>query len=412
VRTLAGGSGSRRGRPSARTGTTRRLLALGSVAAATGAGLVMTAEPAGAATISAPSVVTSPSTVTITAKTDAVQAAKLLFNGTVVASAGQLQLGSTLTYKFSTSSMRNGSYSAVLQEELLVLPWHNAASATIALRVPPAPPSGVAAHLVSGRTVRVTWARGAEPDLTSYSVVSTAGGGAGVGVGTACGSGGCSATLTVPGDAAVSAGYSVVAHRSDGAGGTLASGASQTAYVSVPGSRGSAAGGSAPGGGFAGGGPASQGAGTGRGGAGTAGGYGGAYPRMLALSGESPALVLPTVGPRGGLAMPIGTKAANAHPRRAGSAGWYPAVAAILILLLAAAHAGAWLRRNGRLRRAPGAPRAVSAAARAAPAPGAAPSLRAVPSLRAALSPRAAANGRGNGRHSGDLSPAKRTQAS
>jgi hypothetical protein len=440
----AGGS---RGSPP-RVSAVGRLLIVGSVTVAAGAGLVVTAAPAGAATISAPSVVTSQSTVTITAKTDAVQAAKLLFNGKVVASAGQLQLGSTLTYKFSTSSMRNGSYSAVLQEELLVLPWHNAASATIALRVPPAPPSGVAAHLVSGRTVHVTWARGAEPDLTSYSVVSTAGGGAGLGVGAACGSGGCSAAVTVPGDATVSAGFAVVAHRSDGAGGTLASGASPTVYVRVPGSVGSGAGGTASGG-PAGSGSGSRGGVAGRGGAGT-GSYGSAYLRMQALSGESSGLVLPTVGPASGLALPIsGTKAAQSRSRRQGAAGgWYPALAAVLILLLAAAHAGAWSWRKNRASRASaprrstvpgpsGAPRpstvprsstaqrpsgAASTASGAATeavgisaapdapsageAPGANGASMAAPDTRRQVG----ANGRGNGHHSRDLSPARHTQ--
>ncbi|MGE5290190.1 MAG: hypothetical protein ACM3ML_23990 [Micromonosporaceae bacterium] len=341
--------------------TAGRLLIVGSVVAAAGMGLLAAAGPAGAAAISAPNVITSPSTVTITAKTDAVQGAKLLFDGNVVASAGQLQLGSTLSYKFSTSSLRNGPYSAVLTEQLLVLPWHTAASATITLRIPPAPPSGVTARLVSGRTVRVSWARGAEPDLTSYDVVSTAGAAtSGLGVGSACGSGTCSATLTVPGGAATSAGFAVVAHRHDGAGGTLASGASPTAYVNVPASGGSGVGGGQGAGRRAGG------SGYGTVAAGQAGGYGSAYARLQGLSGESPALVLPTVGPQSGFALPISrTKTAESRHVKAWLAGvWYPAIAAILILLLIAAHFGAWTRRRRRAR--PPAPAPESGAASAA----------------------------------------------
>jgi hypothetical protein len=324
--------------------TAGRLVIVGSVVAATGAGLLAAAGPANAASISAPNVITRPSTVTISAKTDAVQAARLLFNGNVVASAGALQLGSTLSYEFSTGSLRNGAYSAVLTEQVLVLPWRTAASATITLRVPPAPPSGVGARLVSGRTVRVTWAKGAEPDLTSYDVVSTAGAGAsGLGVGSVCGGGGCAATLTVPAAAGPSVGFAVVAHRSDGAGGTLASSASPAAYVGMP-----AAGGSGSGTGSGGGG--GPGSGVGQGGASP--GSGGQYARLQALSGGSSLLVLPTVGPQSGLALPGSQRGtASARPRGSWLMGaWYPGLAVVLILLLVVAHLAAWTRRS---RRAP-----------------------------------------------------------
>jgi hypothetical protein len=338
-----------------------RLLIVGSVVAAAGTGLIASAGPAGAAAISAPSVITSPSTVTITAKTDAVQGAKLLFNGNVVASAGQLQLGSELSYKFSTSSLANGAYSAVLNEQFLVLPWRTAASATIRLRIPPASPSGVAARLVSGRTVRVAWARGTEPDLTSYDVVSTVGGGVtGLAIGSVCGSGVCSATVTVPGGTAMSAGFAVVAHRSDGMGGALASGASPTAYVNVPASAGSGV----PGGQA----PVRVGAGGayGPGRAGGAGGAAGGYAGLQGLSGGSPTLVLPTVGPQSGLALPLsGAKAARARHATAWRGAWYAVIASLLILLLSAAHIGAWARRRKR-KSQPSAASAVAAAASSA----------------------------------------------
>lgn len=402
--------------------TAGRLLTVGSVVAAAGTGLLAMAGPAGAATISAPSVITTPSTVTITATTDAVQGAKLLFDGTVVASTGPLQLGSTLSYRFSTSPLRNGSYPVALNEQVAVLPWHTAKTATIVLRIPPAPPSGVSARLVSGRTVKVSWARGAEPDLTSYDVVSSAGGGAsGLGVGSACGSGACSATLTMPGTA-TSVGFAVVAHRSNGAGGTLASGASPTAYVSVP-----APGGSSVGGGRGAGGSATgsgYGAVTAGGAGGAAGGYGNAYTRFQGLSGESPALVLPTVGPQSGLALPIsGTKAAQSRHAEAWRGVWYSAVAALLILLLIAAHAGAWTRRRRRVPR-PSAAAPVTAVAAPAAQKVAPASRKAAPSVRAAARENGAAsqangeagpaaarsNRRRNGRHTRDLSPANRAE--
>ncbi len=332
--------------------TAGRLAIVGSVVAVTGAGLLAAAAPAGAASISAPNVITTPSTVTISAKTDAVQGARLLFNGRVVASAGQLQLGSTLSYKFSTAPLRNGPYLVVLSEQFLVLPWHTAGSATITLRIPPARPSGVAARPVSGRVARITWARGAEPDLTSYDVVSTAGVRvSGLGVGSACGGGGCATTLTVPA-AGRSVGFAVVAHRSDGAGGTLASAASPAAYVDMP-----VAGGSGAPSGSVGSGP---GAGAGRAGSGTPG-SGGEYARLQALSGSS-LLVLPTVGPQSGLALPASQRgAAPARPRRSWLMGtWYPGLALALILLLVVAHLGAWTRC--RRRRAPRADGAVRAA--------------------------------------------------
>ncbi len=316
------------------------------IAAASG-GLLAIAAPASAASLSAPSVVTSATKVTIVAHTDAVQAAQLVFNGKVVRSAGPLQLGSTLSYTFATAPLRNGSYPVALRQQLAVAPWYTAASARIRLRIPPAAPTSVGAHLLSGRTdllsgrtVRVTWARGTEPDLSGYAVRNTSVAEVTwLGVRSACGTATCAAMVSLPAMAGPTVGFAVVAYRSDGAGGTLASAVSPIVRVSIPGAAG-AAGGRLPG-------IAAGGSAAGAGGFDAVGGYGRRDLPTQAFSGGSP-LVQPTVGPHASpLTVPHGRTvgAPAVGPSLAAGAG-YVVAAGVLIALLALAHIAVWRWRR------------------------------------------------------------------
>jgi len=314
---------------------TGRFAITASMVGVAGCALLAVAGSADAASISAPSLVTRPARVTITAHTDAVQGARLIFNGKVVTSAGAVQLGSTLSYTFETARLRNGAYPVELQQELGVLPWRTAASTAIRLRVPPAVPTDVDARLVSVTAVRVTWARGAEPDLTSYDVLTTAGADVrGLRVSHVCEVAACASTVALSGQARQSEGFRVVAHRSDGSGGTLASVASPIAYVNVRGSVGTRAAAGHQSDGRAG----SYGAGS---------GSDGRYLPLQALPGGS-ALVLPTVGPGYKTVLPAqservaGTRTAGGG----GTAAWYVMLAVGLVVLLAAGHLITWKRRK------------------------------------------------------------------
>jgi len=323
-----------------------RFATVASVVAMASGGLLATAAPAGAASISAPSVITSAAKVTIIAHTDAVQGAELVFNGKVVRSAGPLQLGSTLSYTFATAPLRNGSYRAALRQQLATLPWYTAAWTTIRLRIPPAVPTGVGAHLVTGRVVRVTWAKGTEPDLSSYDVLSTSlAEVTGLGVRSVCAAATCAAMVTVPAAAGPSVGFAVVARRSDGAGGTLASAASPLARVYIPGAAGAGGGGGRQPG-IAAGGLAGRVSGFG-----TTGSYGRRYLPMEASSDGGSPLVLHRVGPGDPPLMlspgrTVGARAAR--PSLAAGAG-YVVTAVVIIALLALAHVAVWRWRRERV---------------------------------------------------------------
>ena len=268
--------------------TLSRLVAVGAVVSGAGGVLLAVAStPAGAATISPGSVViTGPQMLTISAQRDVTDSAQLLVDGTVVDSACAVGCKTTLSYHVNSSSLGTGSHSVVLMEKAVgVLSAFRAAAETI--------------------TVRPAQA-------------SSAAGGSG-GSGGSAGSGG-------------SGGFS--AHSGAVSGGP--------------------AGGSAGGSGSAGGNaaaPAALGyAGPGYGGT----GFGSTYSRLDALSGSS-ALVLPDVAPQNGFQLPVKP---SKQSRLAGSqsratsltaATWLIGLALALIMLLSAAHTGAWARRRRRL---------------------------------------------------------------
>lgn len=139
-----------------------------------------------------------------------------------------------ISYSFSTHSLPNGSYQASLQTATAGLIWTTREKTTVRLRSAPYTPSHVSVHR-SGHTVTLHWARGVEPDLTSYRVLSTADSlSTKRSESTACGSSLCSATLHLPSGGSGAYGFAVRAYRSDGSGGTIASGTSNTHYVRLP----------------------------------------------------------------------------------------------------------------------------------------------------------------------------------
>jgi hypothetical protein len=257
--------------------------------------------------------------------------AKLTFNGLTYEGKG------SVTRSFDAHEMPNGSYTAKIEKKIFF--WDNKSS-TFSLRTPPYSPKGVSAS-VSGKKLKVTWNLGPEPDLTGYEVSA---GGAGSGVGSddaMCAGTSCAKTFTIP--SSVSGRVSVVvrARRSNGSGGTITSPAS-SAGVTVEGS--------SPGGGSNGG----------SGGSGGSGGYpdtGGAGSPLLPLTQDSP-ISLPTVAPDGatpGFQYPTPAPEVADHSpvsapdaRRVAAVNdlqWGKSIASALVLLIVAAHLGAWTRR-------------------------------------------------------------------
>lgn len=142
-----------------------------------------------------------------------------------------------ISYSFSTHSVPNGSYQASLQTSTVGLVWTTRDKTSVRVRSAPYTPRDVSVHR-SGHTVTVHWARGEEPDLTSYRVLSTAGSlSTKRSESAACGGSLCSATLHLPSGGSGGYGFAVRAYRSDGSGGTIGSGTSSTHYVRLPASR-------------------------------------------------------------------------------------------------------------------------------------------------------------------------------
>ncbi|HEX6471442.1 MAG TPA: hypothetical protein VF069_20240 [Streptosporangiaceae bacterium] len=224
----------------------------------------------------------------------------------------------------SVSISRNGAYVATLKGLLGTIDQQ-----TFYVRIPPARPAGVDAG-VSARKLVVRWDRGNEPDLTGYDVFL---GGTEVRHGTPgglCAGEVCSTSLSLPGSGGHTS-VGVRARRSTGTGGTVASGISTTSVV-LPSPVTTSAVAPTP----------------------------GALPSqsaqpLLPLTGKSP-LSLPTVAPNGrqpGFQYPtpgpqvaepvVGTNTSSesaSSPLR-----WAKSVALALVLLVAAAHLGAWTRR-------------------------------------------------------------------
>ncbi len=105
-------------------------------------------------------------------------------------------------------------------------------SSTFALRVPPASPAGVVAAATSPTQATVSWQRGAEPDLTGYTVLEGASTVAETPV-AECSAGSCSATVSYAAQGSGRHSYTVRARRSDGSGGSLTSGASAPASTTL-----------------------------------------------------------------------------------------------------------------------------------------------------------------------------------
>lgn len=299
-------------------------LAVGAFALGPGA----TAQEAGSG-IKSPAgnaVITSGSTTTVTAHLNALVTGNLYVRGP---GTSDQKIGGGIGPKDISGSVhtgRNGAYVVTLKGLLGTIDQR-----TFYVRVPPARPSGVDASLSEHKMV-VRWDRGHESDLTGYDVFVGSSRQRRGTPGALCAEEVCSTALSLPASGGrVDVG--VRALRSNGSGGTVASGLSTTpvmlpAASALPGGR-------AP---LAGGLPSAT-----------------ANP-LLPLPGKSP-LLLPTVAPDGqtpGFQYPTpGPQVANpaaASPKteNASSNGvlrWGKSVALALILLIVAAHLGAWSRR-------------------------------------------------------------------
>ncbi len=229
---------------------------------------------------------------------------------------------------------RNGRYTLSLKTSLL---GRTLATSTFNARVPPSPPLGVTA-VHSGSSLKVSWKRGGEADLTGYTVGAAGSGSKSGSVGTLCSGSDC--TMTLPSKArSGSVQVNVRAQRSNGAGGSVAS-LTSTAHVPV-------------------------GGGSGGGGGGTPGGSvpGGTLPPSLAggmpptgttplspLNNQSP-LTLPSVQPDGATPpYPAPQVAAGPYAPQAQSLPmsdelqWARSIGIALVLLVVAAHLGRWTR--------------------------------------------------------------------
>ncbi|MFB9882524.1 hypothetical protein ACFFMN_31820 [Planobispora siamensis] len=193
--------------------------------------LAMAGPAQAQARLDMPSRVTSNQAVTISGKVDFAFDAVLYVNGRQIAKGDQ-----RVFYTWNPRSRPNGSYRIKLVQrgKLLGGKWDET-SETLVQAVPPAAPGGVGVRL-QGKQAVVTWRKGSEPDLRGYEISTTRNGKVGsVRVSSACGGGSCRATLAVPAKAAGQrVGFTVRALRSDGNGGTVASGQSAVATVSIP----------------------------------------------------------------------------------------------------------------------------------------------------------------------------------
>jgi len=154
----------------------------------------------------------------------------------VVATAGGGLGSGTLTYRFDTGCWTYPSSSCTGRRPAPNGTWTvtqnggGAGSSTFVTRIPPAAPTGVSAVALSPREVRLTWARGAEPDLVRWTVLE---GSAVVqdGVGLdACSGDTCSTVVRYASEGSGDHTYAVRAHRTTAPGSseTLASPSSAT----------------------------------------------------------------------------------------------------------------------------------------------------------------------------------------
>ncbi|GAA1727620.1 hypothetical protein GCM10009734_35760 [Nonomuraea bangladeshensis] len=214
------------------------IVAVGSMMFGGSAHAAVTAGSGSSGQITSPSdgQVVSGSSVTVSAHTGLMQLRMGLYvdgpsTGSVkVAGGGANQ---TISGTFDAGSAPNGTFTVTLKGEITGTRYD---SSTFKLRRPAETPSNVSAELQGTTKVIVTWSKGAEPDLETYQVSNTQSGVVGrLAADSACSGGSCKAVLAVPAKAAgQKVGFTVRAFRSDGNGGTVGSGESGTAYVSVP----------------------------------------------------------------------------------------------------------------------------------------------------------------------------------
>ncbi|MFC0551947.1 hypothetical protein ACFFHJ_13745 [Planotetraspora thailandica] len=205
---------------------TMSVLVAGATSASADGGTIVSPKPGAVISTSGP--------VTVSAKIQLLQLSMGLYVEGPSVSLRRIAQGGLLKQPISGSfdpgAAPNGVFTVSLRGQITKKTY---TTSTFTLSRPPAAPTGVEAGL-KGADVVVTWPKGTEPDLRSYEVSSPAASGS-FPVATACSGSTCQASLAVPSQAtAQRVGFSVRAVRSDGLGGTLTSGDSAAAYVSVP----------------------------------------------------------------------------------------------------------------------------------------------------------------------------------
>ncbi len=214
------------------------IVAVGSMVFGGPAHAAVTAGSGASGQITSPSdgQVVSGSSVTVSARTGLMQLRMGLYvDGPSISSVKVAGGGSnqTISGTFDAGSAPNGTFTVTLKGEITGTTYD---SSSFKLRRPAETPSNVSADLQGTTKVVVTWSKGAEPDLQTYQVSNTQSGVVGrLAADSACSGGSCKAVLAVPAKAAgQKVGFTVRAFRSDGDGGSIGSGESGTAYVSVP----------------------------------------------------------------------------------------------------------------------------------------------------------------------------------
>ncbi|MDX6741272.1 hypothetical protein [Actinocorallia sp. A-T 12471] len=145
--------------------------------------------------------VVTDSTVTVSAKAG-------LTGGTLIVDGQQRASGrgETLTFTIDGHAVANGTHTV----EMTGLIRANRGKATFRMAVPAYAPAGVVA-VAAGRNLSVVWQPNPEPDVTGYSVATSAGGSAKASAD--CPDGRCTAALKLPASASGELTVTVVAHR-------------------------------------------------------------------------------------------------------------------------------------------------------------------------------------------------------
>jgi hypothetical protein len=213
--------------------TARGLGVLALLAPLSGAGLLLAAAPAFAATgITAPGNgvdYTTDATVHITATVDKnTGSAELRLTSPAAGSSAQtvdsastsLTAGASLSYDFDTATCASFPASCSGRAEAANGQWtvtllsggKAVDTSSFVLRIAPHAPAAVTARADGYRAVVLSWAKGDEPDLTGWTVYAD--GSPGQDVGTdACSGSSCSTTVTYDQDGTGDHTYSLVAHR-------------------------------------------------------------------------------------------------------------------------------------------------------------------------------------------------------